>query len=94
MGIFPIKCDVCNEHFVPCHSKVHCKELEKDRESYQQTVAEQSQLLTDIIEAFRNNDKLDDAILAAAYHMGHSVSSKEFIWLDEELKRLTNKKKK
>jgi hypothetical protein len=94
MGIFPIKCDACKKHFVPSNSHIHCTSLEKDVENQRQSLEKYFNLLDNIIKAFRKNEGLDEAVLAAAFDLGHSVSSKEFIWLDEEMERLRKKTKK
>jgi hypothetical protein len=49
-------------------------------------------MLNAIINAFRERGECQAEILTAAYALGYSVSGAEFVWLDEELKRLNQQK--
>ena len=91
MGIFPIKCDVCGEYFCPAYSNVHCTHLVKEVKNHEESTREDSILMENLVKAYRERGECKNEILAIAYHIGMSVSLKEFVWLDEEIERLKKK---
>lgn len=91
MGLFPKHCKVCDGYFIPYYSDVHCEAVEGDIESLKRNICKDiqrnNQLIRDIIQAYKKQEGLEKAILAAAYDFGYSVSPDRFIWLEDEIER-------
>lgn len=83
MGIFPVHCPVCNSYYIPS-GETHCQSVERQLESEGLRARKYLDLLDAIVIAYRAGDCKQE-ILNAAFELGHSVSKKEFKWLDDEL---------
>lgn len=93
MGLFPDKqCLECKSHYYSCDGKHHhCQILDNDIARLRVSLGEAHDLIECLIAAYRARGECVDELKQVAYWMGMSVRSDEFVWLDEEIKRLKDR---
>lgn len=89
MGLFPVSCAICGGYYCSLYAEdSHCQFLERELDNCEKKLSKEVELIQAIIKAYKSGGDCKQEILNAAYDHGFSVSKTEFVWLEDEIKRL------